>query len=172
MIKRAPLLRLALVMAIGCASPALAARSQAIKAAFLPKFARYITWPAPARAAGTPLTICVVGSDQFGRALRRAATAERGGARAIAVRDAAVGPGLAGCNMAFVSGDKVQETLAALAHIPVVTVTEDPAGPHRGIIHFTNRANRVRFAIDQRAAGERGLEISSQLLDLAVEVEP
>jgi hypothetical protein len=52
----------------------------------------------------------------------------------------------------------------------VLTVT-GAADAARGIIHFVVTGGRVRFFIDQSAAAQRGLAISSRLLALAVGVK-
>jgi YfiR/HmsC-like len=41
-----------------------------------------------------------------------------------------------------------------------------------GVVNFVLRDNRVRFEIDENAASEDGLTISSKLLQLAVRVRP
>src|SRR3546814_11346133 len=65
----APLLLLALAQP-GGAQPL----ATAVKAAFLPKFARYVDWPPQARpAAGEALQLCIIGSDPFGKVIDAAA---------------------------------------------------------------------------------------------------
>ena len=45
-----------------------------VKAAFLPRFARYVTWPPAAMPRGAdPFQLCVIGSDPFGPMLDDAA---------------------------------------------------------------------------------------------------
>jgi hypothetical protein len=47
---------------------------EAVKATFLPKFARYVAWPAGRQpGAGAPFQLCVIGRDPFGPLLDRAA---------------------------------------------------------------------------------------------------
>ena len=75
--------------------------------------------------------------------------------------------------MAFVRGGSSRETgrlLVALGARPVLTITDSRAGSARGMIHFTNAGGRVRFFIDEAAAHDRGLSISSRLLALALGV--
>jgi len=146
-----------------------------VKAAFLPKFARYVAWPASAQpAADAPFTLCMIGRDPFGRALDGAAAGEVIDGHSVAVRRMASAEGAAGCHMAFVQGANPAETsrmLAALRRQAVLTVTDGGAGT-RGMIHFTIVARRVRFFIDEAQAAERGLSISSRLLALAANVRP
>src|SRR6185437_9316536 len=43
----------------------------AVKAAFVPRFARYVTWPPAAMPKGSdPFVVCVIGSDPFGGLLQ------------------------------------------------------------------------------------------------------
>jgi hypothetical protein len=60
--------------------------------------------------------------------------------------------------------------LASIGRQPILTVTDARAGSNRGIIHFATVSGRVRFFIDEAAAAQRGLSISSRLLNLAVAV--
>jgi uncharacterized protein DUF4154 len=147
---------------------------EAVKAAFLPRFARYITWPAPAvPSVGTPFHVCVVGRDPFGPLLDRAAASELIDGHGVTVRRIAGADRAGGCHLAFVAGAAPQDTarlLLALRRQPILTVTDARAGPQRGIIHFTIVGGRVRFFIDDAAAAERGISISSRLLALAAGV--
>jgi hypothetical protein len=60
--------------------------------------------------------------------------------------------------------------LAAVRGLPILTITDARSGTQRGIIHFALVSGRVRFFIDEAAAAQRGLSISSRLLNLAVAV--
>jgi hypothetical protein len=143
-----------------------------IKAAFLPRFARYVTWPAESAPKGSdPFVLCVIGNQPFGTTVEAASRAQSVDGRRIIVRKLPSGSAANGCQIAFVSGTALQPTKQVLAEIgrkPVLTVTDD--GGQRGIIHFTVVGGRVRFFIDQAAARQRGLQISSRLLALAVGV--
>lgn len=147
---------------------------QAVKAAFIPKFARYVEWPAAARpGARDPFQLCVIGRDPFGSLLDEAAASEVIEGHGVAVRRLRTAEGSGACHLAFVRGASSQETgrlLAALRTSPILTITDSRDGPTRGMIHFTNSAGRVRFFIDEAEAAERGLSISSRLLALALGV--
>ena len=147
---------------------------QAVKAAFIPKFARYVQWPAAHHPRPRqPFHLCVVGRDPFGPLLDRAAASEQIEGRAVTVRRLGSADGAAGCHLAFVRGTTPVETarlLLALRSQPVLTITDSRAGPQRGIIHFTVAGGRVRFFIDDAAAAQHRLSISSRLLALALGV--
>jgi len=171
---RAARLLLLLALLLG-ALPARAQPSEnAVKAAFLPRFARYVSWPAPASPpSGAPFQLCVVGRDPFGPLLDQAASTELIDGHPVAIRRMASPDRAAGCQLAFVEGATPQDTarmLLALHNQAILTVTDARAGPQRGMIHFTIVGGRVRFFIDDAEAAGRGLSISSRLLALAAGV--
>lgn len=165
-------------MALAAAIAASPARAQptedAVQAAFIPKFARYVEWPAALRPAQRePFQLCVIGRDPFGPMLDRAAAGEQIDGRGVAVRRMTDAQAAAGCHLAYVRGANPQETtrlLVALRAHAVLTITDARAGNASGMIHFTLSAGRVRFFVDQQAAAARGLVISSRLLALALAV--
>ncbi|MDQ8757765.1 YfiR family protein [Sphingosinicella sp. LHD-64] len=144
-----------------------------VKADFLPKFPRYVEWPATARPGeGQPFQLCVVGTDPFGPRLDQAAASEQVDGRPVAIRRLPDAAEAGTCHVAFVHGTTVEDTtrlLGAFADRPVLTVTDGDGMPH-GMIHFTTRRGRVGFLIDDAAAAARGLTISSRLLALAMGV--
>ena len=141
----------------------------AVKAAFIPKFARYVTWP-PSAAGSGPLAICVIGDDPFGGALDQAASSQSVDGRPLVVKRLSSANGASVCAIAFVDGGHTGETLAALGRQPILTVTDSRSSSQRGIIHFAVVGGRVRFDIDKAQAQARGLTISSRLLALAIRV--
>jgi len=145
------------------ASASAASLELEIKATYLVKFGGFVVWPDSVFASPTsPLVICTAGPDPFDGALDRAASGQTVAGHPIEVRRIGAASSDAGCEMLF-AGDP------AGVHGPVLTVTDLPAGAaHKGIINFVIADNHVRFEIDDRAAKEHGLRISSQLLALAV----
>jgi hypothetical protein len=159
--------------ALGCMAfiPARADTSleYAVKAAYLPKFVPFITWPDAAFASPSQaVTICVLGADPFGGKLEEATGGARSGGRAVVVRRLAAPDPEASCQVLFLSGDAAaaEGTLDAMKGKPVVTVTDSGLKAH-GVISFLIEANHVRFDIDDAAAAQDGLVISSKLLGLA-----
>jgi hypothetical protein len=173
---KAAKLLLALIFVLGAAAAGAQPSETAVKAAFLPRFARYVSWPAPATpGAGAPFQLCIVGRDPFGPLLDQAASSEQIDGHAVTVRRMASSDRAAGCQLAFVEGATPQETarmLLALRSQAILTVTDARAGPERGMIHFTIVGGRVRFFIDDAEAAGRGLSISSRLLAVAAGVRP
>jgi hypothetical protein len=142
-----------------------------VKAAFLPRFARYVTWPAASAASGNgPMTICVIGDDPFGSMLNKSVASQQVDGRGFVVKRLASAAGASDCAIAYVDGARTAQSLAALARQPTLTVTDASSGPEHGMIHFAVVDGRVRFSIDNAQAQARGLTISSRLLALATRV--
>jgi hypothetical protein len=165
-------------MALFAAAPAHAQASEdAVKAAFLPKFARYIELPPGVQpAAAEPFYLCIIGRDPFGALIDKSAGTETIDGHAVAVRRfASTDPeAVAGCDLAFLAGGDDAATrrmIETLRRQPTLTITDARRGKARGMIHFVVDGGRVRFHIDEAEAAERGIGISSRLLALAVDVK-
>jgi hypothetical protein len=143
-----------------------------VKATYLYKFIPFVEWPPAAfSSVFSPIVICIVGADPFGALLERAVAGQQFGDRLVAIRRlGAVGPG-SGCHILYAAGSPAQsaaEALEAVRGEPVLTVTDGSSTAEgKGVVHFVVLDNRVRFEIDDQAAAEQGLRISSKLLSLA-----
>jgi hypothetical protein len=143
-----------------------------VKAAFLGKFGAFVTWPQGAFTdPAAPLALCIVGHDPFGSTLDHGVRGETVEGRPIVVRRLGTLGAASGCHIAYLGGSPTQSAAAAAragARAGVLTVSDGPV--EGAAVQFVIRANRVRFRIDQRAAAAAGLNVSSKLLNLAVEV--
>jgi hypothetical protein len=170
------LLPIAALAMLFAAAPAMAQPTeQAVKAAFLPKFARYVSWPPASRpAAGSPIQLCIIGTDSFGRLVDQAAVGQSVEQHPITIRRIASPEQAAGCHVAFVNGGNDKSTAAMLAALqtrPVLTVTDGETRVARGMIHFTLHQGRVRFYVNAAAAAQAKLTIDARLLGIALGVK-
>jgi len=145
----------------------------AVKATYLYKLAPFVDWPAASfPTPDSPFELCVVGNDPFGAVLDRAVAGQRINGHPIVIDRLPRAQHNSNCDMAFVAGSRGQpvgDALRELAGAPVLTVTD---GPTQGIVDFVTDEGRVRFRIDDQAAADSGLSISSKLLRLAMAVVP
>jgi hypothetical protein len=165
----------AAALAALCAAPAAAQPSEtAVKAAVLAKFPAYVDWPVGLRLApAAPMTLCILGSDPFGRNIDDVVRGQQVDHHPIVVKRLAGAAGADGCQIAYVDGSGARgpaDMLRALQGKPVLTVTDDRAGPTRGMIHFVVDGGRVRFHIDDAAARSAGLALNARLLAIALSV--
>ncbi len=147
----------------------------AVKAAYLVKIQPFATWPSESFAGpDAPFELCVAGRDPFGDVLDRAVAGQSAAGRAIAVRRLPETTDVAGCQIVYLGISNptiLRHTLDILRGRPVLTITDEAAeADMSGMINFEVVDDRVRFAIDDDAAEESGLGISSKLLSLAVSV--
>jgi hypothetical protein len=147
-----------------------------VKAAFIPKFASYVSWPSSMMGApDDPILLCIIGRDPFGSGLEETTTRQRVDQHPFVVRRLDSTAGATNCHIAFLSGSAKESPAAmqeALRGKPILTVTDASLGATRGMVHFTVKDGRVRFYIDDALAARSNLAISARLLSLALGVKP
>jgi hypothetical protein len=137
-----------------------------VKANYLVRFAAFVEWPPTAFVASTtPVTLCVAGRDPFGRALDQAAAGQTAHGRRILVLRPDSPAAADGCHILYAGPAADPAYLTPRRSRLLVTEAGSP-----GMIAFVIRDRRVRFEIDQAAARQAGLVMSSRLLGLAVSV--
>lgn len=148
----------------------------ALKAASLSKFGRYVEWPDSAFSSPTgSFNLCVAGEDPFGEFLDKAVAGERINGHGIVIRRLKTVGRDSGCHILYIGGSDAQrgvQIIEAVRGSSVLTVSDTRGhGSSAGIINFVIKDNRVRFEIDDEAAAQNELVISSKLLSLALNVK-
>jgi YfiR/HmsC-like len=142
-----------------------------IKATFLYKFAPFVEWPLSAfESPSSPVLLCVVGTDPVAQVLDGVTMDQTAGERRYQVRRLERVERDSGCHVLYVADSNAQsaaEAMEAVRGAPVLTVTDAARTQTAAIVRFVVEENRVRFDIDDAAAAENGLSISSRLLSLA-----
>lgn len=145
-----------------------------IKAAVVSKITQFVDWPSTALAGRTSIDVCVAEPDRFGSDLAELAAGERVKGRDLAVRIVSTPHDLENCQLLFVPGRvrSVRHPLLASAEsLPILTVGDYPTFmDDGGIVQLRMVDGRVRFDINLVAARHAGIQVSSQLLRLAVTV--
>jgi hypothetical protein len=145
-----------------------------VKAAFLLNFTKFIDWPPAAFATpDSPIAICILGNDPFGRILDEIVQGEAVNARKVIVQRMSQLPGPQVCQVVFTgSAEKdLPKTLGSLGR-GVLTVGEGTKFLRDGgMIAFVIENRRVRFDVNQTAAGNAELSLSSRMLSVARTVE-
>ncbi len=144
-----------------------------VKAAFLSKFGSYVEWPATAFISPTsPFNLCLTGSaDQFGSTLEKVIGGESINGRSVVIRQIKTVERNAGCHILYIGASESQRAAQIIESVRgnnVLTVSDSGSN---GIIDFVITNNRVRFNIDDEAAAQNGLVVSSRLLSLALNVK-
>jgi hypothetical protein len=145
-----------------------------LKAAFLLNFTKFVEWPAAAfEESASAITICILGDDPFGATLNQLVEGEVVNGRKVGALRIRRPPAPKSCQVLFVGGSEkdVSKILAGLG--PGVLTVGEGAGFLRdgGMIAFVMENRRVRFEINQCAATNASLTMSSRLLSVARNVE-
>lgn len=143
-----------------------------VKAAFLFNFMHFVHWPDSAMTnAGAPLLIGVLGEDPFGSILEKTIKDETVHGRSLAIRRKRQIVDLKGCHLVFVcrsESAQLGNILGALHGFSTLTVSDiDQFCRDGGMIGLVSEGGRIRLEINQAAAEQSKLKISSQLLRLA-----
>jgi len=145
-----------------------------VKATFLLNFTKFVEWPAAAfEDAASPISICILGDDPFQGILNQLVEGEVVNGRRVTVQKIRRAPSPKSCQILF-AGKPEKDLPAVLAAVGpgVLTVGEGPDFLREGgIIAFVVENRRVRFDINQSAAANASLILSSRLLSVARTVE-
>ncbi len=143
-----------------------------MKAAYLLNFTRYVEWTE--FGDDNALTICVLGSDPFGRILDATLAGRTAQGRPLEVRRVQTAAQAGGCEVVFVSREtwtRNPNTLKALQNAGSLTVGESEQFARAGgVIGFVILDETVRFVVNDEARDRAGLRISSRMLSLAAAI--
>ena len=135
------------------------------------KFPAFVQWPPSAFTGQDTLTICVCRSQPAATYLRELVAGELVGGRRMAVREVTAASQFEGCHVLFVPERADARLVTTLVSRPVLTIGVERSFLDAGGIIALHRDNRrVRFEVHRDAAARAGLQLSSQLLRLAVAV--
>lgn len=146
-----------------------------IKSAYLYSFGKFVEWPSSASApAANTFPICVLGRDPFGRTLDDVLQNASVGGQPVVARRISAADQVTGCRILYIGSSEaagLEALLAAVARVPVLTVSDIPYFTNRGgMIRFVPDTKRVRFEINLPPVQAAGLVMSSDLLRVATAV--
>lgn len=167
----AALLSLACVAGAARADEDALAQQRKIEAAYLYKFAGYLTWPDDAFSGpSSPVVIGVDGDDAMADALAGMVEGRSVNGRPVLVRHLRAGDSVRGLHVLFVAAGAPQADgmIQAAGGSWTVTVTEGADGLQRGAsMSFVVVDNRVRFDVSVDPARLGGVKVSALLLSVA-----
>jgi hypothetical protein len=149
--------------------------ADAVKAAYIHKFAGYLDWPPATFASPTaPLVVGVVGSERVFSELVGIAAGRPVQGHTLQVRRLSKPQDLGEVSIVFIGRDAWSELdawTAAAKGKPVAIVTDAPQGAQKGaLLTFVQVQERIRFEASIPAAEQAGLRMSSRLLAVAERV--
>ena len=148
-----------------------------IKAAYLLNFPNFVEWPGDSPSdSRVPIHVCLMGQDPLGTTLSRMMADHLSRGRAILLRRVLRTDSVSDCQILYISaseGKFVPQILGSLKSLSILTVGEsEQFAEEGGMIQLVLEDKQVRFKINNAAASQAGLRISSKLLALAKIVGP
>lgn len=146
-----------------------------IKAAFIYNFVKFIDWPgAKMVAKNAKIDICMLGNDGLRAAQSVFKQASTPSLSLNLVQENAQSETLSRCHIVFIDKSEAghyKEILANLNNQPVLTVSDiDHFAENGGMVGFVLQENKIKLAINPKAAAAAGLKVNAQLLEIAVSV--
>jgi YfiR/HmsC-like len=146
-----------------------APREDALKAAYLFNFTKFVDWPETAQ--DSTLTLCFLGADGVRAALASTLANKHIGAHSLALRELSTSADANGCSVLYVAATAEAARRADLS-LPMLTVGDATGfAKEGGIIELFTEGNRLHFIVNVAHAKRAGIRISSSLLQLASVVE-
>ena len=147
--------------------------ADAVKAAYLYRFASYIEWPPEAHAS--PFVIAVVDAENVASQLDLLLPKTRLNGQPAQIRRITRASELEGVHILYIGPNafaRSRSLRSAAAKRPILLVTEDERGLDSGaIINFVEAGRNVRFEVSLEASDRARLKIDSALLSVAARVE-
>jgi hypothetical protein len=148
--------------------------ADAVKAAFLYRFASYIEWPGDAPVG--QFVIAVYGAEDVAKQLDALLPKMNINGLPAQVRRVTRASELDGVHVLYVGPDyalaRSRSVREAALLKPILIVTDDPRGLDAGgVINFIEVSRNVRFEVSLAAADRARLKIASSLLSVAARVE-
>ena len=174
----APLCLLQIAAAFSANAQASTALSPSdLEAAYLYNFGQFIEWPTPqADPPPAQFSICIVGKDEFGSTLDSLIQNDTVKGHTIIAKRLPSIAVVDSCQILFLSSSekiRLAKDLDVLREKPILTVSSIPGFLDQGgMIQFLVQDNRVRFAVNLASATHVHLALSSELLKVAVYVNP
>jgi hypothetical protein len=148
--------------------------ADAVKAAFLFRFASYVQWPDDTPASGR-FVIGVIGADPIAEQLERLLPGMTVRGLPAEVRHVTKPADLDGVHILYVgpgNGAASRALRTKAATLPILMVTDrDDGFASGGVINFLEASRNVRFEVSLVAADRARLSIDSALLAVAARVE-
>lgn len=149
-----------------------------IKAVFIEKFTRFITWPSGTNMnhADSAVVIAIIGSHPFNDVLRSIYRTQKINNKPVKVINIATVLQIKHPDILFI-GQTDAETLSAILDYakgkPILTIADQKSYAHKGVmINFYIKNDRIAFEINEQSARESQLSISYRLLSTATIVNP
>ncbi|MBL8218674.1 MAG: YfiR family protein [Bryobacterales bacterium] len=140
-----------------------------LKAAVVFSFARFADWPEAENVTTPPVTIGVLGTEEFYRVLQDAVFGKTIQGRRVLIRQLKTASDAPGCQIVFVGlgGAKLREVLPRLRESRILTIGDDRGFLNSGgAVRLSELDGRIVFDFDADAVAQSGVPVNARLLRL------
>ena len=142
-----------------------------LKAAYLFNFVRFMEWSSDPVPPGTNVALCVVNDALVAAALERTVRGRTVQGHALSVRTLNPGAPLPICQLLYLAGATLQQSLDAIAPVKdsvVLTVSDAERFAYMGgMVELFVETGRIRFTVNTDALRRGRVVLSSRVLTLA-----
>jgi hypothetical protein len=152
-------------------SRALAQSEDAVKAAFLYNFAKFVEWPATAFPDGNaPIIVAFIGGGSLADTFEQNVKGKNANGREFSIKKLSAAGGESGAQILVIAdGSQAAAAISATKGKPVLTVAD--ADGVEGAIHFVKDGPKMGFDLDLDAAKASALKVDPKLQKVAKSVK-
>lgn len=149
-----------------------------LKAVYLEKFSRFITWPKECNIEqlDQPFIIAVFGNTKLTQSLQMVYSQQEIYNKRVIIQEITEFKDIKDCHILFIPESEkkeVQKILSITNGLPILTVSETEGMAKKGvIINFFEENNKLRFEINESALLKSPLKMSYYLLSTARIIDP
>jgi YfiR/HmsC-like len=144
-----------------------------VKAAYIFNFGKFVRYT-PTNPQSNTFDLCVLGQDSISQILEKITINQHIDERVVQVKRFENAGDARGCAIVFMGqseASRLEKDLAALQGSDALTISDVPQFMVRGgMLELLLQGNRVRFAVNLDAVNRTNLQVSSELLRVAVSV--
>jgi hypothetical protein len=151
---------------------AAAKSEEAVQAALILKFTKYVKWPSGAfRSASSPIVLGVMGDDRLREKITFMAIDKKMGGRDLKVVDAGAPSSWSSVQILFIDeseSGKISKVLTSISGKSVLTVSEVGGFAEQGgMIYLERVGKKIHLTINTAATSAARLNVDSKLLGIA-----
>jgi hypothetical protein len=177
-----PQIRKICLLLVCCFTLSVSAFSQAdvntLKAVYLEKFSRFITWPKECKIEqlDQPFIIAVFGTTKLTQSLQMVYSQQEIYNKRVIINEITELKDIKDCHILFIADSEkkeLQKILSITNGLPILTISETEGMAKKGvIINFFEENNKLRFEINESALLKSPLKMSYYLLSTARIIDP
>jgi hypothetical protein len=149
-----------------------------LKAVYLEKFSRFITWPKECNIEqlDQPFIIAVFGNTKLTQSLQMVYSQQEIYNKRVIINEITELKDIKDCHILFIADSEkkeLQKILSITNGLPILTISETEGMAKKGvIINFFEENNKLRFEINESALLKSPLKMSYYLLSTARIIDP